>query len=171
MEKVEFRMKPTKSEYSKAAWAKIRVLLPVRTYLIVVGLLLVACILWKNFGPESQESLAESLGFLAFLALVLPPVGFQSVVHHAFKRGAPRIEEYVYTLDKEGFGWKSDSISVRMSWDRARRIDETDDFILVRVANGPYFTIFKRRVSAEVLGFVRKIIANAPVKNKTLRPL
>lgn len=175
MENVEFRMKPTKSDFSKAAWARFKILFHVRTYVIVVSSLLVGSIVWTNIalnlGFESMADLADSLIFLTFLALVLPLVGFQGMVHRAFKRGAARLEEYVYAMDKEGFGWKSDSVSVRLSWNQAKRIDETADFILVRVANGPYFTIFKSQLSPDVLAMVRKIIANTPVKKKTLQPL
>jgi len=168
-------MKPTKSDFSKAAWARLKILFPVRIYVIVVSSLLVGSIVWTNIslnlGFESMTDLTDGLIFLTFLALLLPLVGFKGMVHHAFKHRAALLEEYVYAMDKEGFGWKSDSVSVRLSWDRVKRIDETADFILVRVANGPYFTIFERLLSPEVLGQVRKIIADAPVKNKTLQSL
>jgi hypothetical protein len=171
MEKAEFRMKLTKSDFSKAAWARLKILFPVRTYVIVVSFLLVGGILWMNIALNlGFKSMADVDGliFLIFLALVLPLVGFQGMVHHGFKRGAARIEEYVYSMDKEGFGWKSDSMSVRLSWNRVKRIDETADFILVRVVDGPYFTIFKKRLPPDSLATIRKLIIDAPVKKKRL---
>jgi len=168
METIKFHMHPTRSDFSKAASAKLTVSRSFRAYLVAMALILVLCILWRNYGPDAGSSLAKGLGFLVFLGLISPFVISYSMSARAFKRGSPRVEECTFEVGKEGLGWKSACVNVSFTWTQVSAIYETKDFLFVRLRKGHLFPIFKNRVLDASVEEIRKVLLNAPVQNKKM---
>lgn len=165
---MEFQMQPTQSDCQKAALFKFWAYRALRVYCALTCLLLLGCIVYYNHGPDFAKDTVEVLGFLIFVALITPFVAVLGMARRDFKSRSPRIDEYTFRIGKESFGWKSPSAEVSFAWAEARAIYETKEFLLIRLRTGGFFTIFKERISPNVLAWVREIIYHAPVENKKM---
>lgn len=163
---IEFQMKPTRSDFAKAAQARMWNTPWVRIWMLFSGIFLIACILIANYGPESTKNSAEAIGFLFFIALLFPPLTAQGAANRNFSV-KPRIEDRVFVIDENGFGFNSPLVRVYFDWVMSRGIYETSGFFFIKAPKG-CITIFKRHLSQESLITVKKILHDAPVKKKKL---
>jgi hypothetical protein len=163
---VEFQMHPTQSDCQQAALVKFWSNRALRIYCALTCLSLLASIVCYNYGPDFAKPSAEVLGFLIFLALITPFVAVLGMARRDFKSRSPHIDEYTFRIGEQGFGWKSPTTEASFSWAEARAIYETKKFLVIRLRRGGFFTVFKERISLDMLASVREIIYDAPVENK-----
>ena len=167
MQGVEFTMKPTVRDFSKAAYARLKFNRLFHIYACLTGTIVLVSIIWYNYGPSLGHDVVDGVGFCAFLALCVPFLYIHGRARNIFKRQRPRIEERTYQVRKEGFGFTSTTMRLYLSWELISSIYETKNFILIKVG-GQAFTIFKNLIPDEVVTQIRKILDEAQAQNKRM---
>lgn len=168
MDKIVFRMHPTQRDFKKSNFSKLMTFEGFRIYLIVMSVVLILCVFWIYYGTEVYTHFAHLVLFFVFFGLIIPFVVSYSMSIWSFRYAYPRVEECICEVGEKGIGWKSDPLSVFLSWKQVSTIYETKDFIFVRLKKGHIFPVFKNCILDASVEDIRKILLNAPVENKKM---
>ena len=165
---VKYRIKPSKGEYAKASWERLKVKLPVRKYMIFGAVILIGLIYSASIGPESIRGHASDAIFYFLLIWIIPMFFVQGIVNYGIKEELPKLKDYRFFICESGVGWRTSSFKTIMKWDNVKRIFETENYIHLKFAGGGFLTIYKSQLSEDSLITVLKVLSVVPVEEKEL---
>lgn len=168
MSKIEFQMKPTLADFSKAAIPKMWSMTWFRIYIILFGGIMAFGIIGANYGPEKLTDLFGGVAFFACVAIMFPIIGVKGIAHRSFKQRTFPVEGVIFEVSEHGLGWNSEYGNASISWAYINKIYETKDFIFVRLRSGYMTPIFKNCIVGVSVKEIRRFFLDAPVKKKKM---
>jgi len=103
---------------------------------------------------------------ISFFGLVLP-IGFILSLAKAGFKASSQVNR-IYYVNKDGYGLKTDFTEFFAKWEGFEHVEETDKYILMKLKRSSLPTIYKYLLPPETVSDIKKIIADAPIKNKKL---
>ena len=105
MEKVIFQMNPTKSDFSKATWAKIKISPIFRSYFWFTGIVFCCSFILVNITPATWEEFLTSFTWYALFAFMLPLAALKGYADRSFRKCNIKTEEFEF--DEQGLSMKT----------------------------------------------------------------
>ena len=167
MEKVEFCIKPSMKDVNEQVSFLVFRLVFFRLYFIIFisafAILSVSNIISVFCNMPNWIYLFT---VISFFGLVLP-IGFILSLAKAGFKASSQVNR-IYYVNKDGYGLKTDFTEFFAKWEGFEHVEETDKYILMKLKRSSLPTIYKYLLPPETVSDIKKIIADAPIKNKKL---
>jgi len=167
MNRIEFKMNPTKRDFEKAA---VSGLLHKRNFWVYVSVIIAVLMIMEiiaNLFVESTNMISK-MAFVLMILIFFPLAISMALARRAFALYHIYHNGRVYHLSNEGYGVTFGKSNFFMEWRHFKKFKETDRYIFLDLKRGRSYVIFKHLLSKETVCSIKQILAEASVPEKKL---